>query len=97
VDDDVDLAQPVECLFGGDVGAGGEGEAGEVAQAVVGVSPWTLVMPAWPVAKAQSIAIVSGPRHSPTMIRLGLRRSALETSCSRVTPGRPSRLSGRDS
>src|SRR5581483_9820231 len=36
VDDDVDLAQPVECLFGGDVGAGGEGEAGEVAQAVVG-------------------------------------------------------------
>ena len=34
-------------------------------------------MPAWPVANAQSIAIVSGPRHSPTMIRLGLSRSAL--------------------
>jgi long-chain acyl-CoA synthetase len=36
-------------------------------------------MPAWPVAKAQSIAIVSGPRHSPTMIRLGLSRSEMET------------------
>src|SRR5579884_151991 len=36
VDDDVDLAQPVERLFGGDLRAGGECEAGEVAQAVVG-------------------------------------------------------------
>src|SRR5581483_8442150 len=36
VDDDVDFAQPVERLLGGDVCPGGEGEAGEVAQAVVG-------------------------------------------------------------
>lgn len=35
VDDDVDLAQPVECLLGRDVGAGGESEAGEVALARV--------------------------------------------------------------
>src|SRR5579884_40399 len=31
VDDDVDLAQPVECLLGADLRSGGEGEAGEVS------------------------------------------------------------------
>ena len=36
MDDDVDLAQPVECLFGLDLGAGCEGEADEVAEGVVG-------------------------------------------------------------
>src|SRR6266849_5448598 len=36
VNHDVDLAQPVKCLLGGDVCAGGEGEAREVAESVVG-------------------------------------------------------------
>src|SRR5690348_17840495 len=39
VNDDVDLAQPIERLLGGDVRAGGEGEASEVAQPVVGCFP----------------------------------------------------------
>jgi hypothetical protein len=36
VDDQVDLAQPVECLLGVDLVAGGEGEADEVAECVLG-------------------------------------------------------------
>src|SRR3954464_6207678 len=36
VNDDVDLAQPIERLLGADVRASGEGEASEVAQRVVG-------------------------------------------------------------
>ena len=71
---------------------------------VVGVDPWAAALrragakrSAWPVANAHIIAMVSGPRHSPTMIRSGFMRSASETRSSRVTAGSPSGEAARAS
>ena len=47
---------------------------------------WMVVMlPSWPVFIAWSMSSVSGPRHSPTMIRSGRIRSAFLTRSRVVT------------
>ena len=61
-------------------------------------SAWIVVIdPGWPVFMALSIVTISGPRHSPTMMRLGLERSAVRRSISIVISPTPSSLAGRAS
>ena len=84
MDDDLDLADPdgPALVLGFDPRAGGQrGPGPGFLSARSADSPWMEVMPERPVANAQSIAIVSGPRHSPTRIRSGFIRM------SRRSPG----------
>src|SRR6476619_5986157 len=68
------------------------------ARASRGVLAWTVVSePSWPVFMACSMSTVSGPRHSPTMMRSGRIRRVLRTRSRIVTWPLPSMLDGRDS
>ena len=66
------------------------------ATASRGVLAWIVVIePSWPVFMACSMSSVSGPRHSPMMIRSGRIRRALRTRSVAVMAPLPSMLGGR--
>jgi hypothetical protein len=53
------------------------------------------MLPSWPVFIAWSMSRVSGPRHSPMMIRSGRIRSAFFSRSRQVTSPLPSMFLGR--
>ena len=61
-----------------------------------GVFAWIVVSePSWPVFMAWSMSTVSGPRHSPTMMRSGRIRRVFRTRSRIVTWPLPSMFAGR--